>query len=135
MHIRISLSIKFQFKLSLLTLFFLDQICPKRIILVENRKRQYHHWIVYIRIGLHTKFQLRLTILIFGAKFAQKECFRFKTENVLHMKLCCTGPVRHNSIFNKRWQKHLRRLLMRVKVHRCVRCVLKLGKVRRCAGA
>ena len=34
-----------------------------------------------------TKFQLRLTILIFWAKFAQKGCFRSKTENS-HLYLC-----------------------------------------------
>ena len=34
-----------------------------------------------------TKFQLRLVILIFWAKFAQKGCFRSKTENS-HLYVC-----------------------------------------------
>ena len=36
MHIRISLSTKFQLKLTIL--FFFDQICPKSVFLVEDRK-------------------------------------------------------------------------------------------------
>ena len=59
----------------------LDQIYPKRVFLVKNRKREHHHWILHIWIGLGTKFQLRLTILIFCAKFAQKGCSQSKTAN------------------------------------------------------
>ena len=50
----------------------LDQICQKRVFLVSSRKSEYYHWILYIRISLGTKFQLKVTILIFWTKFAQK---------------------------------------------------------------
>ena len=40
------------------------------------------HWILHIRISLGTKFQLKLTNLIFWTKFAQKGCFRSKTEKL-----------------------------------------------------
>ena len=38
---------------------FLDQICPKRVCLVENRKSQHHHLILNIRISLGTKFHFK----------------------------------------------------------------------------
>ena len=75
------LDTKFQFKLKTQNFGFLDQIYPKRVFLVENRKSEHHHCILHIGIGLKTKFQLRLTILIIWAKFAQKGCFQSKTEN------------------------------------------------------
>ena len=67
--------------------FDLDQIYPKRVFLVQNRKNEHHHKILHIRIGLGTKFQLRPTILIFWTKFAQKGYFQSKTEN-LHLCMC-----------------------------------------------
>ena len=42
---------------------FLDQICPRKIFMVKNRKSEHHHWIPHIQISLGTKFQLKLTIL------------------------------------------------------------------------
>ena len=39
----------------------------------SNRKQnKYHHWILHIRVILGTRFQLKLTILIFCTKFAQE---------------------------------------------------------------
>ena len=60
----------------------LDQVCPKKVFLVENRKREHHHWILRIWIGLSTKFQAKLSILIFWTKFAQKRYFWSKAEKV-----------------------------------------------------
>ena len=40
------------------------------------------HWILHIRISLNTKFQLKVTILLFWTKFAQKVHFLCKTEKV-----------------------------------------------------
>ena len=40
-----------------------------------------------MRIGVGTKFQIRLTILIFWAEFAQKGCFWSEIEN-LHVCMC-----------------------------------------------
>ena len=39
-------------------------------------------WILYIRISLIIIFQLKLTILIFWTKYAQKGCFQQKTEKM-----------------------------------------------------
>ena len=61
---------------------FLDQICPRKIFMVKNRKSKHHHWIPLIQISLGTKFQLKLTILNFLTRFTQKGFFWSKTEKV-----------------------------------------------------
>ena len=43
----------------------MDQICPRKIFMFQNRKSEHHHWIPHIQISFGTKFQLKLTILIF----------------------------------------------------------------------
>ena len=43
---------------------------------------EHHHWILHFRISLDTKFQLKLPILIFWTKFAQKGFFWSKTAKV-----------------------------------------------------
>ena len=62
----------------------MDQICPKRVILVQNRKIRHHHWILHIQISLSTKFQHKLIILIFWTKFASKKVFSVKMEKNEH---------------------------------------------------
>ena len=47
-------------------------ICLKRVFPVKNRKSKLHYRIQHIRISLSTKFHLKLLILIFSTKFAQK---------------------------------------------------------------
>ena len=42
------------------------------VFLVENKKSGQYHWILHIQIRLATKFSLKLTILTFWTKFAQK---------------------------------------------------------------
>ena len=51
---------------------FLDQIFPKRVLLVSNRKSKHHYWNLQIWISLGTKFQFKLTSLIFWTKFTQR---------------------------------------------------------------
>ena len=105
LHIRINLSTKFQLKTESFDL--LDQVCPKRVFPVENRKIEHHLWILHIqislvaefhfkqfcknsvlhsvlhtRISLGTKFKLKLTILIFRTKFAKKGYFWSKRKKV-----------------------------------------------------
>ena len=46
--------------------------------LVKNWKNEHHHWILPIKIILSTKFQLKLKILIFWTKFAQKQQVQLK---------------------------------------------------------
>ena len=58
----------------------MDQICPKRVFPIKNRKSEHHDWILHVRIILRTKFQLKQTILIFRTKFAQKGYFHSKTK-------------------------------------------------------
>ena len=74
------------------------------------------------------KFQLRMTILIFWAKFDEKWCFRSKTENshlsvfpwsfLTALKLFRMGGNIHNGICNKTGQRLVRRLLMSVKARK-----------------
>ena len=44
----------------------------KKGVSALKQKSEHHHWILHIRISLDTKFQPKLTILIFWTKFAQK---------------------------------------------------------------
>ena len=73
---------------------FLEQICSKRVFLVESRKSEHQHWILHIRISLVTKFRVKMTILIFWTKFIQKGCFRLKMEKVnTIIEFCIRGFV------------------------------------------
>ena len=51
---------------------FLDQICPKRVIPIKNRKIE-HHWILHIPISLGTKFQSGFKLAVRNLQFAK--CF------------------------------------------------------------
>ena len=55
---------------------------PKSAFSVKNRKIEYQHEFLHVQISLCTKFQLKLTTLIFWTKFAQKVYLRSKTEKV-----------------------------------------------------
>ena len=58
----------------------MDQICPKRVFPLRNKKSEHQHWILHIWISLSLEFHLELTILIFWIKFAQTAYARSKTE-------------------------------------------------------
>ena len=60
----------------------MEQICPKSIFPIKNRKIEHQHWIKHIQIRVGTKFQFQLIILTFWTKFAKKGYFRSKTERV-----------------------------------------------------
>ena len=49
---------------------------------VQNEKNEHRHWIPHIQISLNTKFQFKMTILIFWTKFAQKWYFQSKTKKM-----------------------------------------------------
>ena len=67
----------------------MDQICPKKIFLVENRESEHRHWILPIQISLVSKLQLKLTIMILWTKFAQKGYFLLETEKmIITIDLC-----------------------------------------------
>ena len=61
--------------------------------MVKNRKSYHHRWIVHIQISLGTKFQLKLTILIFWTKFAPKMVFSVENgkseqhHQILHIRI------------------------------------------------
>ena len=53
----------------------MDQLCPKRIFQVVNKKSEYHHWIFHIQIRLATKFQLNAIRWHFGPNLSKKCIF------------------------------------------------------------
>ena len=76
LHIWISLSTKFRLRPKILIFWtnfdFFDQICPKWVFPVKNRKSEQQHRILHVWSSLGTKFQQKLTILILWTKFALK---------------------------------------------------------------
>ena len=78
LKILIILGIKFQLKLTIFDA--LEQVCPKRMCRIWNWKSECYHWILHIPISLDGIFKLKLTVLIYWTKFAQKGCLRPKTE-------------------------------------------------------
>ena len=69
LHIQISLVRNFS---SNWQFWFFGPNLHKNIFLVKNWKSEHHHWIPHIQISLGTKFQLKLTILIFFAQIYPK---------------------------------------------------------------
>ena len=80
--------------------WFFGPNLSKKVFPVENRKSERHHGILYIWIGLGTKFQLKLIILSLWTKFNQKGFLWSKTKKVnttnmiLHIHI---SHVRHFS--------------------------------------
>ena len=55
--------------------WILGLIFPKRVFPDKNGRGKHHHWFLHIQIILGTRFQLKLTILIFRTRFAPKNKF------------------------------------------------------------
>ena len=55
---------------------------PKKGNSNKSRKIEHLHWILHIRISPGTKFQNKVTILIFGTKITQKWYLRSKSEKL-----------------------------------------------------
>ena len=67
----------------------MDQICPKRVILVQKRGSEHRHRILHIRISLDVNFHFKQTILTLGTKFDQREYFQSKMKKVnITIKFC-----------------------------------------------
>ena len=49
---------------------------------VQNRKSEHHHRISHTRSSLATKFQVKLVILSFWTKFAQKQYSQSKIDKM-----------------------------------------------------
>ena len=85
---------------------FLDQICPRKIFMVKNRKIEHHHWILLIQISLGTKFQLKLTILIFWPDLPKKGFSGLKqkkwTPHIFYIILHIQISLVQN--FSRNWQ-------------------------------
>ena len=79
LHIQISLVRNFS---SNWQFWFFGPNLPKKVFPVKNSKCEHHQWILHIQISLGTRFQLKLTILIFLTRFTQKGFFWSKTEKV-----------------------------------------------------
>ena len=50
----------------------MNQILPKKVILVQHRKLGHHHWIHHIQISLDTKFHLKQRIYVFWSNLLKK---------------------------------------------------------------
>ena len=66
----------------------------------KNTKSEHHHWILHIWISLGTKFQLKLTILSFWSKFAQKGYFQLNMEEVSITIEFCISDIRLGAKFH-----------------------------------
>ena len=78
---------RYQLQLKLTILIFWNKFAQKRCFRSKTKKSEHHHWILHIRVSLRTKFQLKLTILIFLlTKFDQKESFRSKKNSHLCLR-------------------------------------------------
>ena len=63
---------KSQYRISLETaLSFWDQIFPKTVFLVQNRKSSHYNWILHIWLRISSKFQFKQSISSFWTKFSQ----------------------------------------------------------------
>ena len=88
--------------------WFLGPRFPKRVIPVKNIKSEHHHWILHIQISGGTKFQFKLTILIFFYQICSKKEFPVENGKIAlvrasmivtyYIKLFRTGANRHNGI-------------------------------------
>ena len=63
---------------------FLDRICPKRVLSVQNRKGEHHHGILHVQIICDTKFQFRLKILKFKSHLTKKGISNRKQKSEHH---------------------------------------------------
>ena len=81
-------------------MIFLGQICPKMVFPVQKRRSKHHHCLLRIRFSLDTNFQLKLTILIFSNKFAQKGYFQSKTKKLNITVGFCVFEISQDTNFN-----------------------------------
>ena len=86
--------------------FFFYQFYPRRVFPVENRKSEHHHWILHIWISLGTKFQLKLTILIFFWPIYLKREFPVKKGKItlVHASMVVTYYIKLFHIGSNRQQ-------------------------------
>ena len=62
----------------------MDEIYPKWIFLVKNRKTEHHDWILLIWFSLRTKFELKMiSFSSVSSHFHTNMHFQFKTEKLL----------------------------------------------------
>ena len=76
--------------------WFFGPYLPKKSVSGLKQNKWNHHWILHFQISLATKFQLKLTSLIFWTKFAQNGCFWSKRERLNSATEFCIfelGPI------------------------------------------
>ena len=82
---------------------FLDQIYPRKILKFKNRKSEHLRWILHIKISLRTKFQLKLTILIFSPDLPKMRFSGLKQKKwtlifhiILHIQISLSRNISSN---------------------------------------
>ena len=107
---------------------FLDHIYPEQVFLIKTRKSDYLHWILNIQISWSTKFQFKLTILIYWTKFAKKEHFGWKQRKwTSPLSSACSLTI---SIFGTKFPQKWHFWLKIEKVNITMEfCIFKLVKV------
>ena len=111
-HIWIRMGTKFH----LWQIDFLDQICPKRVFLVQNRKNKDHHQIQHIWILLDPKFYRNQTICIFWKK-TKKNKTTITTKNSKKVFFIQNRKGEHNhciqhTLINLDTKFHLKQFLL-----------------------
>ena len=90
---------------------FFDDICPKRVLPVENRKSEHRHGILHIQIIFGTKFQFKLKILIFLDYIWPKRVFPIidRKVNTTIDQICLKRlfPVKNKKSERHRWILHI----------------------------
>ena len=84
--------------------WFFGPNLPYRVFLVENWRSEHHSWSLHIWIRLSTKFQPKLTNLIFWIKFAQKGHFLSKRAKLNITIEFCLFELVNVPNFNLNWQ-------------------------------
>ena len=83
---------------------FFYQICHKRVFLIKNRKNEHHYSILHARINVGTKFQHKVTILMFWTKFAQNSDLHSNIKKENNVIEFCIFELVQVPNFSIKWQ-------------------------------
>ena len=80
--LNIQISLSFNINLKPTISVFSNQAFPKSAYPVKNKKSKQHHLMLHIGISLRTKFQPKLSSVIFWSKFMVKNNINKKSEGL-----------------------------------------------------